>query len=70
MEYEGAKKCRNILKHLLDFKGEKVKGKNVYKFDQFPCGNLIFSSNFSNLTCQNQGILCTFRPDITKVYNI
>ena len=50
------KKCRNILKHLLDFKGEKVKGKNMYKFDQFPCGNLIFSSNFSNLTCQNQGI--------------
>ena len=42
MEYEGAKKCRNILKHLLDFKGEKVKGNNVWKFDQFSCGNLIF----------------------------
>ena len=30
------------LKHLLDFKGEKVKGNNVCKFDQFSCGNLIF----------------------------
>ena len=62
MEYEGAKKCRNILKHLLDFKGEKVKGNNVCKFDQFSCGNLLFSSNFSNLTCQNQGILVRFVP--------
>ena len=30
------KKFRNIFKHLLDFKGEKVKGNNVCKFDQFP----------------------------------